>query len=121
MPPFTDWRITACAAHRLRFNGEEAACPDCAYGLPAQALAAAPRPGGWAGLLKFRCPFCGSKSIREESCSRYACRVQSSLSPRKALNQCRNCGGQTKNPEFCTRYPCRQAAGTQSMYNRRAQ
>jgi hypothetical protein len=107
METFTDWRIATCIVHSLRFNSEEAACPDCASGANPQALAAAPRPPRWAGLLIFRCPFCGGKSIREESCSRYACRVQSSRSPRKNLNRCRNCGGRTKNPEFCTRYPCR--------------
>jgi predicted RNA-binding Zn-ribbon protein involved in translation (DUF1610 family) len=116
METFTDWRIATCALHRLRFNGEEASCPDCA--LDARTPPAAPRR--WAGTMTFICPFCGSKSIRSESCSRYACGVQSGLHRLAKLNRCRSCGGRTKNPEFCTRYPCRKAAGTQSMYNRPA-
>jgi hypothetical protein len=119
MPRFIDWRIARCIVHRFRFNSEEASCPDCGAA-PPQPLAAAPRRESWAGMMLFRCPFCGSKSIREASCSRYACRVQSSLSPRKNLNRCEHCGHRTKYPRFCTNYPCRKAAGLQGMYYRPA-
>jgi hypothetical protein len=53
MEAFTDWRIATCALHRLRFNGEEASCPDCA--LDARTPPAAPRR--WAGTMTFICPF----------------------------------------------------------------
>lgn len=118
MPHFIDWRIAACPVHHLRFNAEEAVCPDCVYAARSKPLSPAPRIlHRWAGRMIFRCPFCGSKSIRRASCSRYACRVQSPISsPRKNLARCENCGHRTKYPRFCTSYPCRKVAEVQGIY-----
>lgn len=115
MPAFVDWRIAVCPVHGVRFNAEDAECPECVEDRWKERAARTP-PHRWAGLMRFTCPFCGSKSIRKESCSKYVCGRQSGLYPRANLNRCRNCGCRTKYPTYCTHYECRKVAGTRYMY-----
>lgn len=117
VPVFVDWRIATCPAHGVRFNAEEAQCSECAFEYRARIAAAIPVIR-IDRRMKFTCPFCGSKSMREESCSRYRCGVQSGLYPRSNLNRCRHCGRKTKYAAYCTRYECRTVAGTRYMYRR---
>jgi hypothetical protein len=119
MPVFTDWRIATCPVHGIRFNSEESDCADCRYDARRKPMPSA-APHRWAGMMKFRCPFCGGKSIRSQGCSKYRCGVQSGLYALKPLNRCRHCGNRTKYPAYCTNYPCRKVAGTIGMYYRRS-
>lgn len=108
-----------CEKHGLAY-ARESGCPDCAAVLPTSKLAAATKPSSWVGKLLFRCPFCGSKSIREASCSRYACGSKVGLYKLAKLGKCYGCGGRTHRGAYCTKYPCRQLAGTQNFYQARA-
>ena len=109
--------IIFCPAHRIQFN-ERLGCPNCAEDRRIASLPELPKESR-KGMYIYRCPFCGSKSIRPESCSRYACGKKAGLyRPILFLKRCANCRGKTKYDRYCTKYPCRQKAGTVSMYNR---
>ena len=121
----TNQRIVRCPKHRLDYNSETGRCPSCAFDAVEALRVLAPRPKAKRGDLKFTCPFCGSRTMFEKSCSRFPCRWRIGLradgSPRPKMNRCRNCGGRTKYATYCTYYPCRQKAGTAAimMYARR--
>ena len=117
MQAFCDERIATCPVHKLRYNREEAACPDCTFEARKRPLPAAPRHR--LGQKHFACPFCGGKSIRKERCTSHAC-IRAERQQRAPWNLCANCGGRTKRERFCTRYPCRQVAGTRNLYYRTA-
>jgi hypothetical protein len=123
-----DWRIAQCPKHKVLYNVEAGACAFCLHDAWQSSLKPAPnesRSRKFAGMLKFICPFCGSRAISPKSCSRFACRWKAGMradgSPRPKMNRCRNCGARTKYPTYCTYYPCRRKLGTRGvmMYARR--
>ncbi len=119
----TKGRVRRCAKHRVNYNAEQGNCALCEFDGRPGVLGAPERRGGTGTPMRFTCPFCGSRTVYEKSCSRYQCRSRAGLQfnglPKPVMRTCVVCGGRTRNRTYCTKYDCRKIAGTVSIYERR--
>lgn len=116
-----------CDKHSVQYNPEEGSCALCiADGKPPETFPKAQLDDQpmKLGPKVFDCPYCGSKTSYEGSCSKYHCRKKAGLNahgkPVPSWQKCGQCGARTKNTNgVCNEFKCWKAIGKKAEWYRK--